>query len=184
MGLLTYKIHIQRHFVRKYRKKRWYIVRRRINKYLRVARRIAHCSIRHKKDKITSKTVKHLGKIPSTVANQIIRKYKNNKKCKKITRVNLIVPACSTAKYPSVVHNKEKKVLLIKPLKLSVRWRCPIEYLKINQVELNNTYCYITVTVEDAEKQNYQEMIGVDLNIKHNLAAVGNPKTKQVSYLG
>lgn len=184
VSLLTYKIHVPRNFLRNSNKRLWYDTRRRINKYIRVARRIAQYAILHKKEKITSKTVKTLGTIPSIIACQTIRKYKNNKTCKKISNVNLIVPACSTVKYPSVIHDQNSKVLLIKPLKMKLRWNCPVEYNKINQIEINNEYCYVTVTIEDIIKKQYQEMIGVDLNIKHNLAAVGNPKNKHVEYLG
>ena len=61
----------------------------------------------NKRQKITTRHTKHLGKLKSDIANQIIRKYKNNKKCKKITNVNLIIPARYTQKYPSVKYNKE-----------------------------------------------------------------------------
>ncbi len=164
------------------KKRRWYRIRRRINKWLRVGRRVAKYAVGHKYDKITSKTVKHLGTIPSIAACQIIKKYKNNKKCKRVSNVNLIVPACSTRQYPSVIH--ESGVLTIKPLKLILRWHCPIEYTKINQVEVNNQYVYITVSVPAKPSPGFNKMIGVDVNVKHNLAAVGNPETKKVDYLG
>ena len=164
------------------KKRRWYSIRRRINKWLRVGRRVAKYAVDHKYDSITSKTVKHLGTIPSIASCQIIKKYKNNKKCKRVTNVNLIVPACSTRKYPSVTH--ESEVLTIKPLKLVLRWHCPIEYDKINQVEVNNKHVYITVTVPRKEKISFSNMIGADVNVRHNLAAVGNPETKKIDYLG
>jgi putative transposase len=181
MVILTYKIRVDRFFKRK-GKRVWYEQRRKINKYLRVARKIARYSIEHRKEKLTSLTVKHLGRIPSVIATQTIRKYKNNKKCKKITNVNLIVPACSTSKWPSVVHNKG--VLNIKPLKMSLKLTCPVKYQKINQVELNNKYCWVYVTVDEKEKRKYKNKVGVDLNIRHNLATVGNPDSKRVNFLG
>jgi len=180
-SILTYKINLKRQIGRK-SKKTWYKVRRKINKYLRVAKRVAQYSIDHKKGRITSHTVKHLGKLPSCISNQIVRKYKNNPKCKKITNVNLIVPACSTTKYPSITHSKE--VLTIKPLKLSLVWHCPMEYTKINQIEINNEFCYITISTDNLLPRPFKSMIGVDVNVKHNLAAVGNPETKEVHYLG
>jgi putative transposase len=181
MAILTYKIRIDRFFKKK-GKKVWYKERRKINKYLSVARRVAKYAIKHRSEKLTSKTVKHLGKIPAKISCQIIRKYKNNNKCKKISSVNLIVPGCSTDKYPAVVHNKG--VLNIKPLKMNLKWTCPVKYAKINQVELNNKYCYVYVTVDDKEKRKYKNKVGVDLNIRHNLATVGNPDTKRVEFLG
>ena len=182
-SLLTYRLDLRRTISKK-SKKQWYKVRRKINKYLRVARRIADYSIQNRGEKITSKTVKHLGKIPSSIANQTVKKYKNNFKCKTASNVNLIVPACSTVKYPSVTYDEISRVLTIKPLKLSLHWYCPIWFNKICQVELNNRYCYITVSVENHNKKEYKNKIGVDLNIKHNLATVGNPKTKEVNFLG
>lgn len=181
MTVLTYKIRVDRQFKR-LGKDIWYAKRKEINKYLRTARKIAQYSIDHKTDKITSKTVKNLGEIPSCISNQIIKKYKNNFKCNKITNVNLIIPACSTVKYPSITHTK--KVLTIKPLKMTFRWTCPIRYAKINQVELNNKYCYITLTTNENYSRKYKNIIGVDMNVKHNLAAVGNPDTKNIEYLG
>jgi putative transposase len=181
MAILTYKIRVDRFFKRK-GKRVWYEQRRKINKYLRVGRRIAKYSIKHRSEKLTSKDVKHLGKIPGVVSNQIIRKYKNNKKCRKISNVNLIVPGGSTRTYPHVVHNKG--VLNIKPLKMNLKWSCPVKYQKINQVELNNKYCYVCVTVDEKEKRKYKNKVGVDLNIRHNLATVGNPDTKRVEFLG
>lgn len=181
MAILTYKIRVDRFFKRK-GKNIWYSQRKKINKYLRVARRVAKYSIKHRSEKLTSKDVKHLGKIPGAISNQIIRKYKNNKKCKKVTNVNLIVPGGSTRTYPHVVHNKG--VLNIKPLKMNLKWVCPVKYQKINQVELNNKYCYVYVTVDEKEKRKYKGKIGVDLNIRHNLATVGNPVSKKVDFLG
>jgi len=175
---------MSRNFLRNNNKENWYIARRSIVKYVRVARRVANFAILHKNAKVTSSKVKHLGKLPAAIANQIILKYKNNKRCKKISNVNLVVPACSTVKYPSVIHDKTQEILTIKPLKLKLRWHCPIDYLKINQVEINKDYCYICVTVENCEKTKYEHNIGIDLNLKHNLATVGNPITKEHQFLG
>jgi len=189
VSLLTYKINLKKQCINhnnKIQKYRWFLFRRKISNMIRIARNIANFVIKPniKKQKITTKHTKHLGKIHSDIANQIIRKYKNNKKCKKITNVNLIIPARYTQKYPSVTYNKENKNLYIKPLKLHLKWFCPIEFCKINQIEINNKFAYICLTVNDQEHIKYKNMIGVDLNIKHNLASVGNPKTKKISYLG
>lgn len=186
----TYKIHLKRQFVRKNKKKekdKWFKFRKKIKYMLFVAKKIANYVIKpeNRKLKITSKTTKQFGGLKSTIASQIIRKYKNNKKCKKISNVNLIIPAHQTKNYDSVKYDINNNDLFIVPLKLHLKWNCPTEFIKINQVELNLNYVYVCVTINTDDIINhYENVIGVDLNIKHNLASVGNPETKTVSYLG
>jgi len=187
LSILTFKIKLKRNFIRRNKqaeKKRWLAFRRSINKYIKAAKNIANYSIRREfwGKQLTSKDVKHLGKLPSAIANQIIKKYKGNIKCKKISNVNLIVPACSTRPYPSIIY--ENNQLNIKPLKLKLKWTCPVEFEKINQVELNNEFAFVCVTLKDKEKKKYKKCVGVDLNIKHNLASVGYKKKNECDYLG
>lgn len=187
--LKTYKINLKRQFIRqntKKQKEEWYKFRRKIKNMIRVATKIANYVIQPdiRKQKITSKHVKHLGDLKTTISNQIIRKYKNNKKCKKISNVNLIIPANHSRKYKSVQYNDKTNDLYIVPLKLHLKWTCPIKFIKINQVEINKDYAYVCITVNKEKDKEYKNMIGVDLNIKHNLASVGNPSNKTVKYLG
>ena len=49
---------------------------------------------------------------------------------------------------------------------------------------MNKDYAYVCMTVNKEKDKEYKNMIGVDLNIKHNLASVGNPSNKTVTYLG
>lgn len=189
LSILTFKIKLKRNFIRrnkKSEKKKWYKFRRQINKYMKVTRRIANFCIKGdvRYGKLTSAGVKHLGYVPSIIACQTIRKYKGNLNCKKISNVNLIIPACTKAPNPSIIYNKQKTTLTIKPLKLNLRWKCPVDFEKINQVELNNEFAFVCVTVSDEKKRKYKECIGVDLNIKHNLAAVGFKKKDKCKYLG
>ena len=188
---LVYKINLRKQLIihkNIKQKKYWYNLRRRINKHIRVARNIAHYVVQpeNKKRKLTSKSVSHLGNIPSTISNQIIRKYQKNKKCKKISNVNLIIPANASNKYPSIIHNKEKNKLIIKPLKLELKWKSPIEYDKICQIELNNKFVYINLSVKDVkvENKNYGNFCGVDLNLKPSLATIGNPLTENNKFIG
>lgn len=184
---LTYKICLKKQIVGNHKKKKkWYEIRRKINKQLRIATKIAKVVIRPelKNKQITTKHTKKLGRLHSDIANQTIRRYKNNKKCKRITNVNLIVPAKSTNKYPNVVFDKKNNMLNIKPLRIKLRWRPPVQYTKINQVEVNNKYAFVCVSVDCLSTKSYKNVIGVDLNIRHNMAAVGNPLTRKVNYLG
>lgn len=203
--ILTYKINLPRSIIyydikKKKRKidkvkrvkrkqsqlKKWRSIRRRINKNLRVGRIIAKWVIRpeNKYRSITTRHTKHLGKIHSDINNQIINKYKNNKKIKNVKSVNLIVPGKYTQKHSNVRYDNDKGILTIVPLKLELKWTCPIPFIKINQVEVNNKYVYVCLTTTVEEKKNYQKMIGVDLNIKHNLATVGEPEKGDYKYLG
>ena len=188
-SIRTYKIRLKRQFIRRNKnseKLRWNEFKNNIEDMLITARKIANYVIQPdiKHTNITTKDTKFLGKIKSTIANQIIRKYKNNTKCKKITNVNLIIPANYGKKYQDIIYNEEINDLYIKPLRLHLHWSCPIEFIKINQVELNTKYVYVCVTIANNDFKAYENMIGVDLNIKHNLAAIGNPEEKTVSYLG
>ena len=49
---------------------------------------------------------------------------------------------------------------------------------------MNKDYAYVCMTVDKKEVKKYKNMLGVDLNIKHNLASIGNPDTKYIKYLG
>lgn len=185
--VLTYKINLKRQYMHKNRTKYgWYKFRRKINKWIRIATKIANVVIHPeiKNMNITTRHTKKLGKINSDVANQIIRKYQKNKKCKKISNVSLIVPAKYSSKYPNVVYDEDKKQLNIKPLRMLLTWKAPREFLKINQIEVNNKYAYVSISVQSGTPKKYTDMVGVDLNIKHNMASIGNPRTHVVDFLG
>jgi hypothetical protein len=192
---LTFKIKLKRQFLafhnlhlkKKEAKKKWFQTRRKINKYIRVAKRIAEYSIQKEfktRKLLTSKEVKFLGKIPSSIACQTVCKYQRDKKCKRISRVNLIQPACSTVKYPSVRQNQKTNLLEIVPLKLQLNWKCPVNFLKINQVQVNSEYVFVCVTVPQKEKMEYKRCLGVDLNVKHNLATIGSQEDNFFQFLG
>jgi transposase len=53
-------------------------------------------------------------------------------------------------------------------------------------MEIRKSYYSVIfgLTVENHNKKEYKNKIGVDLNIKYNLATVGNPKTNEVNFLG
>ena len=186
----------------------WQLLRRSIRRSMNVTRKIANHCVDNKKSKISSKDVKNFGKLPSTIANAIINKYKNNKSIKKVTRrVNLIINMNKDNE--AIKYNKSSNILTITPFKpfsrfniapqrlkdiignsdyvwdkfqknsLKFNWKCPDNVIKINQVELNTDYCYITVSVikDDLVKKN--RTIGVDMNLKPTIAVLGTSFDKE-----
>ncbi len=95
-----------------------------------------------KKKTRTSKDVKFIG-LKSAISNQILKKYSSNKKLKKISSVKLTIPS------QAIKFDKGK--IRITCLKMEIDFDKNAK--KINQIEIDGTYAYISCTVEE-EKQN------------------------------
>jgi putative transposase len=147
-----------------------------ITKELQIAKKVAKFSI-HNKNKLSSKHVKHF-KLKSVISNQILRKYGKNKKCKKASNVNLIIPN------QGIKFNKEEKTIEIPCLKVKFKYEFEREFIKINQIEIDKNYYYISVTVKDGELINSNNYIGIDLNVNKHCLVAGNPLTGKVLKLG
>ena len=184
----TYKIRLRRCFVHRRRtkeKKAWFKVRHMINRYIRVARRIATFTIKHRDKKLSSKSVKCLGKLPSAIANQIIRKYKKDYKCYKASRVNLFVPSQHTSRNSSIDYKDGK--LIIKVLKLQLKWKCPVNYHNICQAVINKRYVFVTLNVPAGqEDKRYRERphLGVDVNMKPALLSTATVQGDHFNFIG
>ena len=114
---------------------------------LKKARLVAEFAIANR-DELSSKYVKHIG-LKSTIASQIQQKYGNDKKCISVKRVNLIVPGQGCR------FNKPDKTLWISSLKLLLRcWFDVSKAIKVNQVELNHRFAFVTVTVTEETKKD------------------------------
>lgn len=124
----------------------------------------------------TSKSVKHFG-LKSALSNQILRKYSSNKKLKRVSRVKLTVPN------QSIKVTSDKVFIPCLKLKLSTE-HFRYEFQKINQIELDKTYAYITGEVKEPELIKSEKYIGVDLNTKGHCAVIGIPSTGKVIKLG
>ncbi len=139
------------------------------------AKMIAKYVLTHKTR--SSKDVKQFG-LKSAIANQILRKYGNNKTIKNVNRVKLTVPS------RSINVDKEKRVIEIPCLKFKTQYNFRNGYEKINQIELDNEYAYISVNIKEQPQITPKAWIGVDRNTKGHIAVAGNPSTGKVWKLG
>lgn len=140
------------------------------------ARKIAEFAI-HNRKALSSKNVKHIG-LKSAISNQILRKYGRNKKVKSISSVNLTIPN------QSIKVDKQKQLINIPCVKLQLSYYFPNDFIKINQIEINKTYAFISCTFEDNPDKNYTKQLGVDLNTTGHCVVVSIPHTGKVFKLG
>lgn len=124
----------------------------------------------------SSKDVKHIG-LKSAISNQILKKYSSNKKLKRINKVKLTLPSQSIR-----VNDKELIIPCLNLLIPSDLFR--YKFHKINQIELDKTYAYISGEVIEPEVINSDKYIGVDLNTTGHCAVIGIPHTGKVIKLG
>jgi putative transposase len=141
---------------------------------LKKARQIAEFALMTRSS--TSSDVKHFG-LKSMIANQILRKYGRNKKAKRITHVNLIIPN------QGIVVDKALKLITLPCLKLKLNYYFS-GFEKINQIEIDDEYAYITTTRNDADLIDNGKFIGVVLNTTGHVAVVSSPETGKVCKLG
>lgn len=156
--ILTYKVRHDRDFCEE----------------LRMAKQVADHAVEHRT--FTSKDVKHIG-LKSMIANQILRKYGRNKTIRKARNVNLIVPS------QGIKTDHNKHIITVPCLKLSLSYRFP-DFEKVNQIEVDDEYAYISVSVAEKETIIPEHYIGVDLNATGHAAVVGNPQTGKIWKLG
>ena len=124
----------------------------------------------------SSKDVKHFG-LKSALSNQVLKKYSANKKLKRVSRVKLTVPSQSI--------KAEKSELIIPCLKLRLSTEhFRYDFHKINQIELDKTYAYVTGEVKEPDLIKSEKYLGVDLNTKGHCAVVGIPHTGEIIKLG
>lgn len=142
------------------------------------ARRIAEYVVAHKPSsaKLTSRDVKQFG-LKSVISNQIIRKYGRNKRIKKVSRVNLIIPNQG-------IQIKEDNVIYISSLKLNLKYQFPANFEKINQIEINNEYAFVSVTLPENTEYEPEHWLGVDRNTTGHVVVAGEPDSGKVMKLG
>ena len=123
----------------------------------------------------SSNDVKHIG-LKSMIANQILKKYSNNRKLKNIKSVKLTIPRQGI----KIKYNK----IYLPCLKLSLDIYFNRNFDKINQVEIGKEYAYISVTYPETEQIKPTSFFGVDRNSTSHVLVASNIKTGKVLKLG
>jgi len=143
MSILTYKIKHKQDF----------------SIELSKAKQIAEYAVKTKC--LSSKDVKCFG-LKSIISNQILRKYSKNKTCKKVSKVNLIIPG-QGIKY---INDN----IYISCLKLNIVFKKPKDFIKINQIEVSKEHCHISCELRKETKYETSNFIGVDRNATSHIA--------------
>ena len=111
---------------------------------------------------LSSKHVKEIG-LKSAISCQILMKYGRNKTIKNAKNVNLVI---SGSKEQNIKYYPEKSEIYIKPMKyrFSMHFGKPI--IKVNQIEIDSEFIYVTITVTKPEDVviDDTDVLGVDLN--------------------
>jgi len=160
MSILTYKVKHEQDFTPELQK----------------AILVAQYAIQNKKCR-TTKDVKHIN-LKACIANQILKKYGNSKKIKNVNYVKLTINGFF------VKVDKDNLTIHIPSLKLKFSYQFPNNFVKVNQVELDNEYVYVSCEVKDEQEIKYDNFIGVDRNTTGHCAVVSIPKTGKVIKLG
>jgi putative transposase len=118
------------------------------------------------------------GTFPTIISNQIRRKYGNQKGIKGVHRVNLIVPSVG------IKYREETNSFWVPCLTLHLKNTIPVAFTRVNQIELDGTYAYISCTVQEAPGMTPQAFIGVDRNTTGHVAVTANPDTGKIEKFG
>ncbi|MFH1306659.1 MAG: transposase [Candidatus Micrarchaeota archaeon] len=128
------------------------------------ARKIAEIGIKTRTD--SSRDVRHIG-LSSTIANQILRKYGGNRKAKHASSIKLVIPN------QAIRVNKKERTIFIPPLKKSFYYHFKNSFEKINQIEIDNQYFYVSASFKEEPLFEPKGWVGVDLNTSgHSVVAV------------
>ena len=157
--ILTYKIHHGRDF----------------SVELGKARQVAQYAIDHRT--LSSKDVKMFG-LKSVISNQILRKYSRNRHAVKAKSVKLTIPA------QGIRFNNGERTISIPSLRFEVNYLFRNDFEKINQIEFDRNFAYISATIREDAMIEPEAYLGVDRNTTSHIAVVGNPVTGKILKLG
>ncbi len=160
MSILTYKLKHNRDFTTELQK----------------AGSVANYSLKHRKCR-TTKDVKYIG-LKACIANQILKKYGSNKKLKNVSHVKLTINGYF------IKVNKDSRKISVPSLKLKLNYQFPNNFIKVNQVELDHKYIYVTVEIQDKPEIKVENWLGVDRNTTGHCAVVAIPETGKIFKLG
>lgn len=159
MSIITYKIPHENNY----------------SKELSKAKQIANFAVENPTCKST-KYVNHI-KLTSSIANQILKKY-GNKTIKKVSRVKLIVPN------QSIKLDKDNKQISIPCLKTKFNYEFHNNFEKINQIEIDNKYYYVSIQLSDEKEIEVKHYLGIDRNTTGYCIVGVNNKNNQILKLG
>jgi putative transposase len=143
---------------------------------LKQAKQIAEFAVANR-DKLSSKNVSHIG-LKSVISNQILRKYGGNKKCKNVRRVNLIVPS------QGIKLDVVNKTIRIPSLDFEFTYQFGKEFSKVNQIEINREYIFVSVTVPEEKEYESNHWLGVDRNTTGHCCVAASSDGEVVLKLG
>ncbi len=124
----------------------------------------------------SSKAVKEIG-LKSAISNQILKKYGSQKTIKRVRNVNLVLPG------QSIKVDPETRTIRVVPLDLTLHYQFPA-FEKVNQIEIDREFAYISCTVPEQPEMIPRQFIGVDRNTTGHVGVVANPDTGRVEKLG
>jgi len=139
------------------------------------ARKVAEYAIEHRSR--SSADVRHIG-LKSAIANQVLRKYGNDRRAKTVGKVVLTVPG-QGVKYDAAI-----RTIRVPCLKLELDASHLPLFDKVNQAEVNEEYAFISMTIPEPTLIGAQNFLGVDRTTTGHIAVAANPATGKVWELG
>jgi putative transposase len=121
--------------------------------------------------------VKHFG-LKMIVAKQILRKYSRNKNIKHVRRIKLTIPS------KGINVKKDEREIHIPSLDLTLNYHFRNDFERIVQIELDNEFAYISVTIPEKPLIEPSKWIGIDRNSTGYIAVVADPTTGKVYKFG
>ena len=118
------------------------------------------------------------GDFSSIIACQVMKKYGHQKTIREVRNVNLIVPG------QGIKFFEETNSIWIPCLKLHLENMIPTVFTKINQIELDKEFAYVSCTIPERPEMIPQQFIGVDRNTTGHVAVTANPDTGKIEKFG